>query len=99
MLVRHGFISPVPRGRRREDYIRWERPEPMQLWQLDIVVGDGLVAGRKTKIITGVDEHSRYCVICVVVPRATGGAVCLALAAAFRRYGIPDELLTDVQAG
>jgi len=95
VLVRHGFISPIPRGRRREDYIRWQRPEPMQLWQLDIVDGDGLVAGRDTKIITGVDDHSRYCVICAVVPRATGRAVCLALVAAFRRYGIPDELLTD----
>jgi hypothetical protein len=29
--------SPVRRKRRREDYIAWERPEPMDLWQLDIV--------------------------------------------------------------
>src|SRR5262249_26820910 len=95
VLVRHNFIQPVQRRRPRESYQRWERPEPMQLWQLDIVDGDHLVHGLDTKIITGVDDHSRFCVICAVVPRATGRAVCLALVAAFRRYGIPDELLTD----
>jgi transposase InsO family protein len=95
VLVRHSFIRLTPRGRRREDYQRWERPEPMQLWQLDIVDGGQLVAGRQTKVITGVDDHSRKCVIASVVYRATGRAVCLALVAAFRRYGIPDEILTD----
>src|SRR3954447_21130261 len=95
VLVRHGFINPEPRRRRREDYLRWQREEPMQLWQLDIVGGDGLVAGRETKVVTGVDDHSRYCVIAAVVPRATGRAVCLALVEAFRRFGIPDEVLTD----
>jgi transposase InsO family protein len=95
VLARHSFIRPTPRGRRREDYQRWERPEPMQLWQLDIVDCDQFVTGRQTKIITGVNDHSRKCVIASVVPRATGRAVCLALVAAFRRYGIPDEILTD----
>jgi transposase InsO family protein len=94
-LVRHNFIQPTKRGRPRDSYQRWERPEPMQLWQLDIVDGDHLVHGQDTKIITGVDDHSRFCVICAIVARATGRAVCLALVAAFRRYGIPDELLTD----
>jgi transposase InsO family protein len=69
----------------------------MQLWQLDIVDGDHLVHGRDAKVITGVDDHSRFCVIAAVVPRATGRAVCLALVEAFGRYGIPDELLTDIQ--
>jgi hypothetical protein len=31
VLVRHNFINPSPRGRRREDYTRWQWPEPMQL--------------------------------------------------------------------
>jgi transposase InsO family protein len=41
-----------------------------------------------------VDDHSRFCVIAPVV-RATGRAVCLAFAEALRRYGMPDEVLTD----
>src|SRR5215470_3527098 len=40
-------------------------------------------------------DHSRYCVICQVVVRATGRAVCLAFAAALRTFGVPAEVLTD----
>src|SRR5215471_10270979 len=85
VLMRHNFIQPTKRGRPRSSYQRWERPEPMHLWQLDIVDGDHLVHGRDAKIITGVDDHSRFCVIAAVVPRATGRAVCLALVEAFGR--------------
>jgi transposase len=45
ILVRHGFIDPVPRGRRRQDYKRWQRDKPMELWQLDIVGGIRLADG------------------------------------------------------
>jgi transposase len=37
VLVRHGLVSAIARRRRREDYRRWERPGPMQLWQLDVM--------------------------------------------------------------
>ena len=36
VLVRNQLIEPRSRRRRRQDYIRWERPVPMQLWQLDV---------------------------------------------------------------
>jgi hypothetical protein len=67
----------------------------MELWQMDIVGGVMLADGSEAKVVTGVDDHSRFCVIAAVVPKATGRAVCLALLAALREYGIPDELLTD----
>ena len=95
VLVRHGLVQVTPRGRRREDYKRWQRSEPMQLWQMDIVGGVFLADGTECKVVTGVDDHSRYCVIAAVVARPTGRAVCLALAQALGRFGIPDELLTD----
>ena len=37
VLVRHGLVSATARKRRREDYRRWEREAPMQLWQLDLM--------------------------------------------------------------
>ncbi len=95
ILVRHGLIEPRSRRRKRSDYLRWERDAPMQLWQLDIVGGVFLVDGTECKVVTGVDDHSRFCVIAAVVPRATGRAVGLAFADALRRYGVPDEVLTD----
>ena len=36
VLVRHGLVPARKRKRRRQDYKRWQREEPMQLWQLDV---------------------------------------------------------------
>jgi len=99
VLVRHGLIEPEARKRPKSSYRRWERDEPMALWQLDIVGGAFLADGTEAKVVTGVDDHSRYCVIASVVARATGRAVCLAFAAALRAYGVPGEVLTDIQYG
>ena len=95
VLVRHGLIDPQPRKRPRDSYVRWERDAPMALWQMDLVSGIFLAGGTEAKLVTGVDDHSRFCVICQVVPRATGRATCLAFAAALRRFGVPGEVLTD----
>jgi transposase InsO family protein len=100
ILVRHGLVNQRKRKRRRDSYVRWQRPAAMQLWQLDIVGGVMLVDPvtgvlREAKVVTGVDDHSRFCVIASVVERATARAVCLALAAALSRFGVPEEILTD----
>jgi transposase InsO family protein len=100
VLHRHGLVVGRRRRKRRSEYVRWQRPGPMQLWQLDIVSGPGIVdlqTGelRESRIVTGVDDHSRYCVIASVVERATGRAVCLAFAGALQRLGCPEEVLTD----
>jgi Transposase and inactivated derivatives len=95
ILRRNNLVTAVPRRRKREDYKRWERPEPMELWQLDIVGGVFLTDGSECKVVTGLDDHSRYCVIAAVVRRATGRAVCAAFAAALTRFGVPGEVLTD----
>src|SRR3954468_6870569 len=95
VLVRHGLVDAAPRRRRRQDYRRWQRAVPMELWQLDIVDGIKPADGSETKVVTGVDDHSRFCVIAAVVRRATGRAVCAAFADALRRFGIPDEVLSD----
>jgi transposase InsO family protein len=95
VLVRHGLVEPEARKRPKSSFRRWERDEPMALWQLDIVGGAFLACGTEAKVVTGVDDHSRYCVIASVVARATGRAVCLAFAAALRAFGVPGEVLTD----
>jgi hypothetical protein len=62
------MVLMAPKARkRREDYLRWERPEPMQLWQMDIVGGVFLTSGVEVKVVTGVDDHSRFCVVAKVV--------------------------------
>jgi transposase InsO family protein len=94
ILRRHGLIE-LGKRRKRRTYRRWERETPMALWQIDIVGGLMLADGTECKVVTGVDDHSRFCVIATVVVRATGRAVCLAFAEALRRYGVPEEVLTD----
>src|SRR6266496_1201583 len=95
VLVRHRLIEPVPRRRRRDQYRRWERPAPMQLWQMDVTASLFLADGRECKVITGIDDHSRFCVIATVTVRATARAVCSAFVEAMRTYGVPGEVLSD----
>jgi transposase InsO family protein len=46
-------------------------------------------------VVTGIDDHSRFCVIAKVVARATARPVCDALLEALNRHGIPEQILTD----
>ncbi len=95
LLKRHNLIDPNARKRRSRKFKRWERGTAMELWQLDIVGGMSLANGREVKILTGIDDHSRFVVCAGVMSRATSKAVCEHFAAAMRRYGVPAEVLTD----
>src|SRR5262249_30961183 len=94
-LVRNGLVEPKPRRRKRKDYRRWERAVAMELWQLDVTASAFLIDGAKVKIVTGVDDHSRFCMIATAVMRASARPVCLAFVEAMGVYGVPEEVLTD----
>ena len=94
-LVRHGLVEAKKRKRRREDYRRWERGRAMELWQMDVMGRVHLADGLEVKVVTGLDDHSRFVVSAKVVARATARPVCQALGEALARYGIPDQILTD----
>lgn len=94
-LKRHNLIALRRRKKRRDEFRRWERDRPMQLWQMDVMGGVLLDDGTDLKIVTGVDDHSRFCVAAGLVTRATSRAVCEVFKASMLRYGVPDEVLTD----
>ena len=99
-LIRHGLVEPKKRKRSRADYRRWERSRSMELWQMDIVGGVRLVDPKtgeisEAKIVTGIDDHSRFMVCARVVARATARPVCDALEHALARHGCPDQILSD----
>ena len=98
-LIRHGLADPKKRKRRREDYRRWERSRAMQLWQTGVMGRVHLAGGQEVKIVTGIDDHSRFIVCAKAVTAATARPVCLALAGALARHGIPEQILTDIQDG
>jgi transposase InsO family protein len=94
-LVRHRLVDPQKRKRKRSDYKRWERSRSMELWQMDIVGRLYLKDGTEVKIVTGIDDHSRFCVCARIVARATASQVCDALRFALQQHGPPEQILTD----
>ena len=67
----------------------------MQLWQMDIVGGFHLADGTDLKAVTGLDDHSRYCVSVHPVLQAASRPTCEALRAAIKTCGVPEAVLTD----
>jgi transposase InsO family protein len=94
VLTRNGLIDPQAQQHKRK-YKRWQRQAPMHLWQVDIVGGLALADGRECKLLTGIDDHSRFVVIASVLATPSAREVGEAFTAAMRRYGVPSEVLSD----
>lgn len=94
-LLRHGLIEPRSKRKRLRDYKRWERGRPMELWQMDVVGGILLADGTELKCLTGIDDHSRFCVSAGLVTRAIAKQICQHFVVSLERHGIPEEILTD----
>ena len=62
---------------------------------MDVMGGVMLTDGTELKAITGIDDHSRFCVIAKLVVRATARPVCEALLEGLERHGVPEQILTD----
>ncbi len=94
-LKRAELIDPQARRRRDRRFKRWERGGAMELWQMDVVGGVLLAGGAEAKILTGIDDHSRFVICAGLMLRATSRAVCSHFAQAMTRHGVPQEILTD----
>ena len=47
-LKRHGLVELRRRRKRRDEFRRWERDRPMQLWQMDVM--GGVELGRRDRV-------------------------------------------------
>jgi transposase InsO family protein len=94
-LVRLNLIDRTGRRRRDKKWKRWERGVAMELWQMDTVGGFVLADGTRAKALTGVDDHSRFCVSAYLMVRESSQRVCDGLALALRTWGVPEQILTD----
>jgi hypothetical protein len=80
------LIQPKARRRRKASYRRWDAPADgavaagLHGWDL-------LTDGRELKAVTGIDDHSRFCVMARLIERANARAVCRIFTAALDRYG------------
>lgn len=94
-LLRSGLVVKGEHHKVLRTYKRWERGRPMELWQMDVVGSIFTTNGTEAKVLTGIDDHSRFIVCHGVMARATARPVCEHFVAALTRWGVPEEILTD----
>jgi transposase InsO family protein len=73
---------------------RFERARPNELWQMDYKGHVPLRHGRLHPL-TVIDDHSRFSLVLAACADQRGSTVRHRLIDAFRRYGLPDTLITD----
>jgi putative transposase len=74
--------------------IRFERPAPNQLWQMDLKEDVPTPAG-KAHLLAVIDDASRFCLGGEWIARKSEPAILGALATILRRWGLPEAILTD----
>ena len=93
ILRRHGCIDPV-QTKKHQPCQRFEAPGPNLLWQMDFKGDFALLHGRCYPL-TILDDHSRFALGLVACSNQRLETVQQHLTATFRRYGLPQRLLTD----
>jgi transposase InsO family protein len=93
ILVRRGFIDDQA-WRKHTAYLRFEYPEPNDLWQMDFKGHFPLRQGRCHPLCV-LDDHSRYALVVRACGQETAAQIREALTQAFRRYGMPAGMLMD----
>ena len=84
--------KPIGKTRKTWGKKRWEREHSMSLWQGDWkdINSDGQIP-----MITFYDDHSRFVVVSRRVKEATMDNTIKTVDCAFKRYGVPQQILTD----
>jgi transposase InsO family protein len=93
VLHRHGRIDAAA-SIQHQPFERFERAAPNELWQMDYKGHFATGAGR-CHPLTVVDDHSRYAVGLRACGDEREGTAQAELTTIFRRYGLPDRMLTD----
>ena len=93
ILKRHG-VELGSFGGGSSTFTRFERARPNELWQMDFKGHVALHAGRLHPL-TVLDDHSRFSVVLAACADERTETVKQQLIIAFRRYGLPERLITD----
>ena len=93
ILKRHGAELGTFGGG-QSAFTRFERERPNELWQMDFKGHVALHTGRLHPL-TVLDDHSRFAVVLAACTNERTETVRQQLIIAFRRYGLPERLITD----
>ena len=94
ILRRHGLLGTGARAGSAA-FKRFERNEPNDLWQMDFKGHFAMDGGSRCHPLTVLDDHSRYNLVLQACGRETREVVQPHLEKAFRRYGLPRQILCD----
>lgn len=93
ILRRHG-IELGTFGGGQVAFARFERSRPNELWQMDFKGHVPLAVGRLHPL-TVLDDHSRFAIVLAACGNQRTDTVRARLITAFRRYGLPETIITD----
>ena len=93
ILKRHG-VELGAFGGGLSTFTRFERARPNELWQMDFK-GHVALRGGRLHPLTVLDDHSRFSVVLAACADQRTETVKQQLIIAFRRYGLPERLITD----
>jgi transposase InsO family protein len=92
-LHRHALIGPdSPAG--QQPWVRFEHPAPNSLWQMDFKAPVATHAGTQ-HVLSVLDDHSRFALCLQALSDQQGCSVQAVLVGVFRRYGVPEAMLSD----
>jgi transposase InsO family protein len=94
ILRRHG-VELGAHGGGAGAFTRFEREAPNQLWQMDFKGHVALATGGRLNPLTVLDDHSRYALVLAACADQRTATVKARLTEAFRRYGLPETIITD----
>jgi len=91
LLIQRELNKPIGKPRKTWGKRRWERKHSMSLWQ-----GDWKDINTEfNPMLTFYDDHSRFIVASRRFTEATMDNTIKLLGIAFRKYGIPEQVITD----
>lgn len=94
-ILRRGGRLSVEESVKRQPLKRFERSRPNELWQMDFK-GEFRMNDRNwCHPLTVLDDHSRFSLVLSACGDLLGDTVVDRLTTAFRRYGLPQAILTD----
>jgi transposase InsO family protein len=93
VLRRNGKLDPNEAAK-HQAFERFERSAPNELWQMDFKGHFAMDQGR-CHPLTVLDDHSRYSIGLIACADETEQTVKEHLTGLFRRYGLPEAMLSD----
>ncbi len=94
ILRRAGRLNPVE-GLKHTPFVRFERPAPNDLWQMDFKGHISLTGGGRCHPLTVLDDHSRFAIGLQACGDEKATTVRHRLENIFRTYGLPQRMLMD----